>query len=178
MNKRFTSLGLWTIVLGAGMAASLALSQPPAKEKAEEGDEATIKLSEAPEAVRTAALKLTAEKNITKVIRESDEGITTFEVEFTDAGASGSGTFTPAGDTLEVERGVTEAKLPAATLAAIKKANPGATFSTMVHVTKFYYEIEVVKDGKKHGVKVNAAGEIEEAEHAKEADEEHEKKGK
>jgi uncharacterized membrane protein YkoI len=158
------------IVVGAGLSAAFAFSQPPAQRD----EETTIKLVDAPEAVRTAAAKLAPEKNITKVTRESDDGITTYEVEFTQDGVAGSGTFTPMGDVLEVEREVAESKLPAAAVAAVKKANPGSTIGSVALVTRTYYELQIVKDGQKREVKVDASGEID----RDEGDEGHEKRGK
>lgn len=163
VNTRILGVSFLALVAGAGVAASLAFTQPAGEKMDEEGNEVTIKLAEAPAPVRAAAMKLTAEKNITKVTRETDDGVTTFEVDFSEGGVSGSGTFTQAGETLELEHGLTEAKIPAAAMDAVKKAHPGATFGEMTSVTKFYYEIEVMKDGKMHEVKVDATGEIEHA---------------
>ncbi|MFA6044574.1 MAG: PepSY domain-containing protein [Phycisphaerales bacterium] len=160
MKTRILGNVLGSLVAVAGLAAALAFSQPA--DYGDEGTETTIKLAEAPEAVKAAAVKMTPANTITKVIRETDDGITTYEIEFNENGTSGSGTFATTGEMLELERGTTEAKVPAAAMDALKKANPGATFSSMSAVTKFYYEIEVVKDGKKHEVKVSASGEIEE----------------
>ena len=44
--------------------------------------------------------------------------------------------------------------------AALKKDDPKATFADPQVVTKMFYEIEVVIDGKKHEVKVDAGGQV------------------
>jgi hypothetical protein len=169
MNTRKLAVGIVSLAVIAGVGA-WALPQPPketgkarpeAKEK--EGEEQVITLDKAPEAVRAAAVKVAGDaKNITKVTREEDEeDIATYEVEYTEGGAACSAVFSPAGDLMEQERSIAEAKLPAAAMAALKKEFPKATFEKPESVTKMYYEVVVVIDGKKHGVKVDAAGEIE-----------------
>ncbi|MGH7245187.1 MAG: hypothetical protein ACREJD_17375 [Phycisphaerales bacterium] len=166
MKKQYFGLSILVAALGTGMMAA-ALNQPAAKEhekakhEEEADDEVEIKFTDAPEAVRAAALKLTTEANITKVTKESDDGVTTFEVEFKDGAAMSSANFTSAGDILETERGIPADRLPAAAAAALTKAHPGVAFGNVSLVTKTYYEVEVTKNGKKHEVKVTAAGEIE-----------------
>ncbi|CAN5716675.1 hypothetical protein BH11PLA1_BH11PLA1_11300 [soil metagenome] len=173
MDTRNLSVGFVSLALltGAGALAFLAFAQPaaqpPAKapEKAgEEAGEEVIDLAKAPEAVRTAALKLvgaSGEKAIKKVIKEEDEGVYTYEIEFTADGVECSAALSTAGDLLELEKATTEAKLPAAAMAALKKDYPKATFAKPFAVTKMYYEIQMVIDGKTREVKVDAAGNIE-----------------
>lgn len=49
----------------------------------EEKNEVVIKFTEAPAAVQAALSKLTDASTVTKVIKETDEGITIYEIEFT-----------------------------------------------------------------------------------------------
>jgi hypothetical protein len=169
-------MGVAALVIGAG---AIVLAQPEGKGEAK-ADEVVIKLSEAPEAVRAAAAKIVPADKVTKVIKETDEGITTYEVEFTEGGLACSAAMSGTGDVMEIERGVKE--LPAQVMAALKKEFPKGTFDTPESVQKHYYEVMVTVDGKKHGVKVDAAGNIEdEGGKAKgkeegEEDEEHEAK--
>ena len=76
---------------------------------------------------------------------------------------------------MESEKGTTEAKLPAALMAALKKDYPKATFAKPFAVTKMFYEVEVVIDGKAHQVKVDAAGNIEDESKGDGDDKEHAK---
>lgn len=70
-------------------------------------------------------------------------------------------------------------------MAALKKDYPKAIFSDPQIVTKTFYEIGIVIDGKKHGVKVDPAGNIEdeftgvdeEHEHAKSKQRERDEEG-
>lgn len=156
------------MAFGAYTAAQPAKNAPqPAHQPANHGEagEVEIKFSDAPEAVRKAALKLTTEANITKVTRETAHGVNLYEVEFKDGATSSSADFAESGDVLEVERGIAEADIPAAAMTAIHKAHPGATLGQPHLVTKTFYEIEIVENGKKHEVKVNAAGMIEGRKH-------------
>ncbi len=126
----------------------------------DEKSEVIIKFSEAPDAVKAAARKLTSEANITRVIRESDEGITTYEIEYTDAGTKWAAIISASGDVMETERTVATGSLPAAAAAAIRKEMPSANIGTVQVVTKTYYEVEITESGKKREIKVDAAGNI------------------
>jgi hypothetical protein len=151
-----------------GVAATWAFAQPVGKPSiktpqraGEEADEQVIELSAAPAAVRAAAAKLAgSEKAISKVTKEEDEGVYTYEVEYAADGLDQSATLTAAGDVMELEKAVAEASLPAAALAALKKDYPNATFKSPKLVQKFYFETDVTEGGKTHEVKVDAAGEI------------------
>ncbi len=197
MDTRNLSVGIVSFVLlaGAGAWAFAQPGQPPQpagnsqpKGEEEEGDEEEIiTLDKAPAAVRAAAIQLAGDaKNITKVIQEEDdEDNVQYEVEYKQgAGATVvkcAAIFSAAGDLMEIEKATTEGRLPAAVMAALKKDYPKATFADPQVVTKMFYEIEVVIDGKKHEVKVDASGNIEDEseggdEHGEHAQgEEHEK---
>ncbi|MBL9030240.1 MAG: hypothetical protein JNM80_00855 [Phycisphaerae bacterium] len=177
MDTRKLTVGLVSLALlaGAGAWAFAQPGQPPqpagqAQPKGEEkeGDEEeVITLDKAPEAVRAAAIKLAGDaKNITKVIKEEDdEDNVQYEVEYTEGGGVNAikcaAIFSAAGDLIETEKATAEAKLPAAVMAALKKDYPKATFANPQAVTRMFYEIEVTIDGKKHEVKVDASGNIE-----------------
>ena len=170
MDTRKLSVGFVSLALlvGAGAwAFAQPAGQPPVKAAEKLGEEAgeeVIDFAKAPEAVRTAALKLVGvggEKAIKKVIKEEDENVYTYEVEYTTDGVDCAACFAAAGDLMESEKAATEAKLPAAVMAALKKDYPKATFAKPFAVTKMFYEVEVVIDGKTHEVEVDAAGNIE-----------------
>ncbi len=187
MNARLLSTGLLSVALLSG-AAVWAFAQPatqppttpakapekPAAKAGEEADEEVIDLAKAPEAVRAAAIKLAGlEKAIKKVIKEEDEDVYTYEVEYTADGVDCAAIFSTAGDLMEQEKATAEAKLPAAVMTALKKEYPKATFKNPNSVQKFYYEIDIVIDGKSHEVKVDAAGNIEDEHGGKGEEDEH-----
>lgn len=173
MDRNVIIVGLLAALLigAAGCTNSISRSQPAsggsemsgskASEKEDEKSEVIIKFADAPEAVRAGARKLTGEQNITRVIRESDEGITTYEIEYTDAGVKCAAIFTSNGDVMETERTIATGTLPAAASAAIKKEYTKATVGTVQIVTKTYYEVELTENGKTREIKVDAAGSIE-----------------
>ncbi|MBL9030850.1 MAG: hypothetical protein JNM80_03975 [Phycisphaerae bacterium] len=173
MDTRKLTVGFVSLALlaGAGAWAFAQPGQPPqpagqAQPKGEEkeGDEEeVITLDKAPEAVRAAAIKLVGDaKNITKVIKEEDdEDVVQYEIEYNEGAVKCAAIFSAAGDLMETEKATTEAKLPAAAMAALKKDYPKATFANPFVVTKMFYEVEIVIDGKKHEVKVDASGNIE-----------------
>ncbi len=171
MDLRKVSVGVASLILVAGAGAwafaqpvpsSKPAAQSQSKAEEKEGDEEeVITLEKAPQPVRAAALKLVGDaKNITKVVKEEEDDTVQYEVEYKDGAVECSALFSPAGDVMETERGTTEATLPAAALAALKKEYPKATFSGNALVTKTFYEVDVVIDGKTHEVKVQASGAI------------------
>lgn len=173
MDTRKLSVGFVSLALlaGAGAWAFAQPGQPPQpagnnqpKGEEKEGDEEeVITLDKAPEAVRAAAVKLVGDaKNITKVIKEEDdEDVVQYEIEYNEGAVKCAAIFSVAGDLMETEKGTTEAKLPAVVMAALKRDYPKATFANPFAVTKLYYEVEIVIDGKTHEVKVDASGNIE-----------------
>lgn len=162
------AVGAWAV----HRAAPTASAEPPAgagaaaaQDRERDGDgERVITVDTAPAAVRAAAMKLAGgAANITKVIREEDEDdVVTYEVEYTDGGVPCSANFSPAGDLMEQERATTEAKLPPAAVAALRHEFPNAAIADAQVVTRTFYEVQVVIDGKKREVRVDAAGAIEE----------------
>lgn len=165
-------LGVWAFAQQP-QAAKPAAPAVHANDKEEGDDETVIKLADAPEAVRAATGKVTPADKVTKVIKETDEGVTTYEVEYTDANGEASARFSDAGDVIELEHRVKVA--PAAVLAAITKAHPKATIGDVTAVQTFSYEVAVTIDGTTHEVKVDAAGEIDDEDHERggEKDEPH-----
>lgn len=127
----------------------------------EEKNEVVIKFTEAPAAVQAALSKLTDASTVTKVIKETDEGITIYEIEFTKAGLKSSADISAAGDVMEIETTVATTTLTAAAMAALKKEYPNATLGDCSLVQKTYFEMDMIIDGKKREVKFDAAGNIE-----------------
>lgn len=161
-------------------AGAWAFAQPA--DDGEKGDdEQVITLDTAPESIRAAAIKHAGEaKNITKVLKEQDDDdAVIYEVEYNaGSGAAAikcSAVFSSAGDLMEIEKATTMEKLPAAVMAALKKKYPTATFTDPQFVTRMFYEIDLVIEGKEHEVRVDASGDIDDEsqgddEHAGKAD--------
>ncbi len=188
MDSRKLSVGLVSLALLAltgawafaqqGQAPQHSGQSQPKADSEENDDEQVITLDKAPEPVRAAAIKLAGgAKNIVKVIREEDdEDAVTFEVEYNQGEVPDviecAAIFSTEGVLMESEKGTTVAKLPAVVMAALKRDYPKAAYANPFAVTRMFYEVEVVVDGKTHEVKVDAAGNIEDD--AAGGDEEHE----
>ena len=127
----------------------------------EEKKEVVIKFTDTPAAVQAALSKLTDASTVTKVIKETDEDISVYEIEFTKAGVKSSASISAAGDVMEIETTVATTTLPAAAMAALKMKYPNATMNDCSLVQKTYFEIDIIIDGKKREVKFDAAGNIE-----------------
>jgi hypothetical protein len=127
----------------------------------EKWTEVVIKFTDAPAATQAALSQLTDASTVTKVIQETDEGISVYEIEFTRAGVKSSADISAAGDVMEVETTVAMTRLPATAMAALKKEFPNATMGDCSLVQKTYYEMDMIIDGKKREVKFDAAGNIE-----------------
>jgi hypothetical protein len=113
MMNRLTGLVVAALVTGLGLGfvcAQTPPTKPPGGQnqpaKGEDDDEVTIKLTDAPEAVRAAFLKLAAEKDIKKMSKETDDGLTIYEVEWESAGKSMSADVSDKGDVLSIDIGV------------------------------------------------------------------------
>ena len=179
MQNRIVGTGVVAFaLLGGGTLFALAQqptgnAQPPAKTPAapaEEADETPIKLADAPEAVRLAILKLASTDKIKKVVKEEQEGATIYEVEYTTKGGEHTATLSPGGHVMQVENLVEESKVPAEALAALKKAHPNATFKNHTAVKEFYYEMDVIENGKTKEIKFDAMGRVKDPAPVKEAE--------
>jgi len=160
-NRFGVGASVLIVVAGAAGLGGWAIAQQPepAGAKAEAGEHA-IKLSEAPDAVRAALVKITPADKVTEVTRESHKGVTVYEIEYAAEGGECSVVFSAAGEVMELEKEIKEAALPAAALAALRKAYPDAKFGEITLVQEFSYEVEFKVDGKTHEVELNAAGQI------------------
>ena len=130
-----------------------------------EKKETEIKLADMPEAARTAVLKSTTAQAVKMVTKETAHGIDTFEVDYVDGAVPCAMIVSAAGDTIETERGVALDRIPAAAVAAVKARFPSAQLGDAVVATKIMYEIEIMVDGKKREVKVDASGAVDGGKH-------------
>ena len=142
-----------------------------------------ITFNEAPVSVRDGFAAQTQGAKPERVERIRQEGVTKYEIEY--AGEQGvcSLTLSDGGQVLESEKAVKLSSLPEAALRELKKDYPGARFAEAEAVELHYFEVEVVKDGKKRDVIVLATGDIEDqvfgggdeddADHADRDDEHH-----
>lgn|GEM_PF-643372 len=168
LAKWFRVAPLALIAVAGGALVWSSTQRAGALEVRQDDEEKVITLDKAPAAVRDAALKLAGDaKHITKVIAEEDEDdVVTYEIEYNQEGpdkamAACTAVLSENGDVMELEHPTTPEKLPAAAMEALRKEFPNAKFSDPQIVTKTYYEIDVVIDGKTQEVKVDASGDVE-----------------
>ncbi|MCX7717519.1 MAG: PepSY-like domain-containing protein [Candidatus Sumerlaeaceae bacterium] len=125
--------------------------------------EKTIALSEAPAPVReTVAKLLKGAAPISVTVEEEDDG-ELYEVEYADGGTTRSVELTAEGAVVEDEETVATDSVPAAVAAAIAKARKGGDVREVTLVRKYYYEVEVVRDGKTHELQISPAGKAKKA---------------
>ena len=121
----------------------------------------TIAFSDAPRSVRDTFKKLTNGAKPTKVERIVDEDVTKYEIEYDRHGDTASATMSDKGAVLEMEAPTAIKHLPAAVRTEVLKDYPGATIKVAEAVQLFYYEMDVVVDGKTIEVVAQATGDIE-----------------
>lgn len=166
MKLRNSALVMLSLVgvAGFGSFAVASLCHPSLNVAAVRADgddeEMEIKLADMPAAARAAVTKVTAESSVKKVTKSSDDGMTTYEIDYTDGNVVCAMVVSSAGDVMETERAVAQEKMPAAAMAALVKHYPGAKFSESLLVTTISYEVTVTVNGKSHEVVVNAAGNV------------------
>jgi len=134
-----------------------------------------ISIDGAPRAVRKAFEKRSNDAISTRVERIVDEGVTKYEIEYASDAGTASMTFTDRGEVIEVETPVRLKELPKAIRAEIMKDYPGATIKSAEAVQMFYYEMDVIVDGKIIEIAAYATGDIED--HLAGAEEENEHDG-
>jgi len=156
MNLRYNSLAALSLICVAGLGLAATNHWDDEQEIKSE-----IKLADLPEAARASVTKTAPANSIQKITKETDGGVTAYEIEYTDAGVICFMDVSPAGDVLMTERVIGQDKLPAAVNAALKLGFPGATITDANIVVTTYYKVNVVIDGKTHEVKMDAAGNIE-----------------
>ncbi len=124
----------------------------------EDGEE-RIALEELPAAVRTVALTIAGDGEITSVSREREDDATVYEIEYLVDGVVNSVEFSKTGDILETERAIGAEELPAAVRGELDEEFPGATFGEISAVQVYLYEIEVITEKGRREVKLLATGE-------------------
>lgn len=157
MNKLIVGVSVAVLLLG-GSAIGFAFAQAV---NDDEDNKAIVQLADAPAPVRAAIAKLTSEKNVRQVARETDAaGRTTFDVEYDAQGRALEAEISDSGDVLEVSTAINADALPAAAANAIAAAYPGGTIKAAESKEVFFYEVVVMADGREHEVQVTANGQI------------------
>jgi len=133
-----------------------------ADDEADDGEQVfEIAFGDAPRSVRDSFEDHTDDAKPTLVERIIDEEVTKYEIEYAHKGHTASMTFTDHGEIMEMESAVEIHRLPKAIRDEIMKDYPGATIEAAEAVQLFYYEMDVMVDGKVIEVGAFASGDIE-----------------
>lgn len=159
-------------------APSAPKDQPPAakqaeKDEANEGGETAIKLQDAPTPVQNAIAEMIGGTSPKELSRETDDGITTYEVVWEVDGQTRSADLSANGDLLATETGIKADELPKTISDLIAKHHANAIVKQAELVQETYYEIVIMIDGKAHEVSINAAGEMRSGESKHDDDDDH-----
>jgi len=141
----------------------------------EKGKEEEIPADKVPAKAREALQKQAGDAKITKYTCEKEDGMETFEAEWTVNGLARSAEVTADGTLVEIEEQLAPKDVPAAVQKAVAKMLAGATDVVVEKKIKVEYEVKAKVKGKEREIVLNAAGQCQEKD---EGDEEHEEKEK
>jgi hypothetical protein len=136
------------------------------KEEAEEAEEAAPKvdLGILPAPVLQAFKEAYPMAVIKGTSKETEKGVTYYEIESVDGAARRDLLYTADGKVAEVEESIAPGALPAAVLAALGRTYPGYEIVKAEKLTKdgrMFYELQIKARGKLTGVTVDPEGNIE-----------------
>lgn len=130
----------------------------------EEGESTKIAFDQLPSAVRASFAGVANGATPGNSERSEHRGVTTFEVEFTQAGVASSARFSDSGAVLELERSIAPSSLPASVRSVLEKRFPGSTIEETEVLELHYYECVMKSGGKSHEVRISPSGVIEDIE--------------
>jgi hypothetical protein len=121
---------------------------------------AKVNFGAVPVPVQTTIRTLATPDNVKKILVEVDGGVTMFQARFTVDGADTSAMIAPSGEILEIKRTTDQSVLPRMAMEALKERYKDATLLNTASVQRFYYEVNVVVDGRVHEVRVDPSGRL------------------
>jgi hypothetical protein len=113
-----------------------------------------------PAPVSATAKKVLGDLTGAKIDKETEGGITTYEVAIKGKDGAASVDVAESGELIAYEHQVAEAAVPAAVRAAFAKQHPGAKLLLAEKVEKHSYELAFEVDGKKHGIEILPSGHV------------------
>lgn len=126
----------------------------------DDDDETAIKLQDAPLPVQKTIAEMLGETMPKQLTRETDDGITTYEVVWVVEGQTRSADLSADGELLATETSIKNDELPKSLADLLAKHHPNATIKQAELVQERYFELVIMIDGKAHEVAINAAGEL------------------
>ncbi|MBP7934941.1 MAG: PepSY-like domain-containing protein [Phycisphaerae bacterium] len=132
-------------------------------EDEKEGDEEKeekIAMDQVPAKARDALMKLVGDGTVTEVVKEIEDGVVSYEAEWTAKGQSHEAEVTEEGALVSTEETVDMNAVPEAVRKAAAKRFPAGaklTFSKEIEVT---YEVSCTIDGKEKEIEISPSGQI------------------
>ena len=126
--------------------------------KKKERGEKTVEWKSLPQAVQAALTRELHGAKPEKIEMERDHGFVEYEAKAEIGGVTKEFKVTADGQLIEVEQKLDAGKLPRALSDAIHKRLPGAKLQKAELVNLTYYEVRVLKDGRKQTIKLLANG--------------------
>jgi uncharacterized membrane protein YkoI len=124
----------------------------------EEENEQEVPYQSLPAAARAAAVKALAGATDFSAEKESERGVTHFEVVGKKGGKAITVTLSGAGEIVELETEIFYAELPAAVRERLKREYPGVSFEIVELVEPRYFEVKFKTDGNWHEVQIYPSG--------------------
>lgn len=135
------------------------------KEETAEGQAPAVDLKILPEAVLAAFKSAYPQAVIKGTSRETEKGVTTYEVESVDGKLNRDLLYTAEGKAVEIEEGIVPAGLPAAVQQTLAKEYPDSKVLKAEKLTKgevTQFELKILFKDKKVGVTIDPNGKIDE----------------
>ncbi len=147
----------------AAMAVAALTLASPATIRAEEaeGEDTTVTQAELPAAVADTVKEFGKGGEFVKAVKADEDGVAVYEVTLKADGRDVEVQTTLGGELNMCEEKVDVDKLPAAAVARIRKAHPGAKLESAELTIRTVYEVGVVDSkGRKHEVLVTPGGQL------------------
>jgi hypothetical protein len=113
-----------------------------------------------PAPVSATAKKMLGDLTGAKIDKETEGGITTYEVAIKGKDGAASVDVAEGGELIAYEHQIAETAVPAAVRAAFAKQHPGAKLLLAEKVEKHSYELAFEVDGKKHAIEILPSGHV------------------
>jgi len=126
----------------------------------EDGDQETITLADTPQAVQDAVASYTTPDKVKEVERETEDGVTVYEIAYASDNGEASVLLSAAGELIETEHEVGEATLPAAVREALAGRFKDAKVVEADAVTLRYFEVKVKVGDAVREVKILPSGRV------------------
>ena len=156
--RSLRGLGISAVVVFAGLVLVWTPTAMSKEKKCKKDKETTVEWSSLPQAVQAALTKELNGAKPKKIEKESEHGFTCYEAKADIGGVTKEFKLTADGQLIEVEQKIDASKLPKTLTDAISKRLPGAKLQKAERVNLTYYEVKLLKNGKKQHLRLLVNG--------------------